>query len=167
MSPFGSHHNPAREAHSIQHPMTAKAGWSTPTLHVAEVERSIRFYRLLGFELVDVEGDDGGPLGWARMATADGSAIMFLRGEAEHAPKPELQGIMLVLYTPELPALREALVAAGEKPTAIERPPWMPSGHIMLRDPDGYTVGINQWGDAEHEAWLAQLEKKREGGRIP
>jgi len=148
-------------------PMSAKAGWSTPMLHVADVERSVRFYRLLGFELVDVEGEDGRPLGWARMATADGSAIMFLRGEEEHAVKPELQGIMLVLYAAELSALREQLVAAGARPTEIERPPWMPSGHIMLRDPDGYAVGVNQWGDAEHDAWLKRLEAKRAAGIIP
>lgn len=147
--------------------MSAKAGWSTPMLHVAEVERSIRFYRLLGFELVDVEGGDGRPLAWARMSTADGSAIMLLLGEEGHAVKPELQGIMLVLYSAELPALRDQLVEAGERPTGIERPPWMPSGHMMLRDPDGYSVGINQWGDAEHQAWLEQLEKKRAAGLIP
>src|SRR5262245_33113709 len=146
--------------------MNAKAGWSTPMLHVAEVERSIHFYRLLGFELVDVEGEEGCPLGWARMATADGSAIMFLCGEAGHAVKPELQGVMLVMYAAELAALREQLVAAGEKPTEIERPPWMPSGHIMVRDPDGYAIGINLWGDAEHEAWLERLERKRAAGLI-
>src|SRR5262245_26614262 len=144
--------------------MTAKAGWSTPMLHVAEVERSIRFYRLLGFELVDVQGEKDCPLAWARMSTADGSAIMFLCGEEEHVVKPELQGIMLVLYTAELTALRDQLVAAGEKPTEIEKPPWMPSGHIMLRDPDGYAVGINQWGDTEHDAWLKQIEEKRAAG---
>ncbi len=145
----------------------AKAGWSTPMLHAAEIERSIRFYRLLGFDLVDVDGESGRPLGWARMATADGSAIMFLCAEAGHAPQPEAQGIMLVLYTPELTTLREQLVAAGEKPTEIERPPWMPSGHIMLRDPDGYAIGVNQWGDAEHGAWLEQLAKKRAAGILP
>ena len=146
--------------------MTAKAGWSTPMLHVAEVERSIRFYRRLGFELVDVEGEDGCPLGWARMSTADGSAIMLLRGDEERTVSSEPQGILLVLYSAELSALRQQLVVAGERPTEIERPPWMPSGHIMLRDPDGYPVGINQWGDAEHEAWLKQLEKKRAAGII-
>jgi|SRR5262245_43061239 len=146
--------------------MEAKAGWSTPMLHVAEVERSIRFYRLLGFLLIDVEGENGCPLGWARLSTADGSAIMLLRAEEEHAVKPEQQGIMLVLYTAELPALREQLVAAGERPTEIERPPWMPSGHILVRDPDGYAVGINQWGEREHEAWLEQLERKRAAGRL-
>jgi catechol 2,3-dioxygenase-like lactoylglutathione lyase family enzyme len=147
--------------------MTAKAGWSTPLLHVAEVERSIRFYRLLGFELVDVEGEPGRPLAWARMSTADGSAIMFISGEAGHAVKPEEQGILLALYTPELATLRAQLLAAGEKPTEIERPPWMPSGHLMLQDPDGYGVGVNQWGDAEHEAWLAELAKKRAAGIVP
>ena len=43
----------------------------------------------------------------------------------------------------------------------------MPSGHIMLRDPDGYAVGVNQWGDAEHDAWLKRLEAKRAAGIIP
>ena len=136
-------------------------------LHVGEVERSIRFYRMLGFELVDVEGEEGRPLAWARMSTADGSAIMLLGGEAEHPVKPELQGILLVLYTAELSALREQLVAAGESPSAIERPAWMPSGHFMLRDPDGYTIGVNQWGDAEHDAWIKGLDAKRAAGRIP
>jgi hypothetical protein len=28
--------------------MSAKVGYSTPVLHVAEIERSIRFYELLG-----------------------------------------------------------------------------------------------------------------------
>jgi len=148
-------------------PTPAKAGWSTPMLHVVEVERSIRFYRLLGFELIDVEGEEGRPLAWARMATADGSAVMFLQAESEHTVTPELRGIVLVLYTSELAALRAQLVAAGEKPTAVERPPWMPSGHLMVRDPDGYSIGVNQWGDTEHEAWLGQLEKKRAAGRIP
>jgi hypothetical protein len=92
---------------------------------------------------------------------------MFLRGEDGHRAIPEQQGIMLVLYTAELAALREQLVAAAEKPTEIQKPAWMPSGHLMVRDPDGYRVGINQWGDAEHEAWLAELEKKRAAGHIP
>lgn len=147
--------------------MTARAGWSTPMLHVADVERSIRFYRLLGFELVDVEGEAGGPAGWARLSTADGSAIMLLLGEEGQVVKPEQRGVMLVLYTAQLLALREQLVAAGERPTEIQRPDWMPSGHLMIRDPDGYMIGINQWGDAEHRAWLEGLERKRADGLIP
>jgi catechol 2,3-dioxygenase-like lactoylglutathione lyase family enzyme len=147
--------------------MSARAGWCTPMLHVADVERSIRFYRLLGLELVDIEGVEGCPPGWARMHTNDGSAVMLLRADDGHAVEPELQGILLVLYTAELGALREQLAAAGEKPSVIEHPTWMPSGTIFLRDPDGYGVGINQWGDPEHNAWLKQLEVKRAAGRIP
>lgn len=147
--------------------MTVTAGWSTPLLMVASVEDSIRFYRLLGFELVDVEGEAGCPLGWARMATKDGSAIMFLAGEPGHVLDARQQGVTIVLYTAELAVLREQLVAAGEQPTEIQHPPWMPSGHVAVRDPDGYGIGLNQWGDAEHERWLAGLEEKRAAGRIP
>ena len=139
-----------------------KAGYSTPMLHVEDVEHSIRFYQLLGFKLIDTEGED-----WARMHTEDGSAIMLLRGEPEHRVKPEEQGIMLVLYTQGLAELREHLIAAGEKPNSIEHPTWMPSGTFMLRDPDGYGVGINQWGDAEHSAWLAKLKQKGMAGILP
>jgi len=32
--------------------MTVKAGYSTSMLHVAEIEKSIRFYELLGFATV-------------------------------------------------------------------------------------------------------------------
>ena len=147
--------------------MSAKAGWSTPMLHAASIERSIRFYRLIGFDLVDIEGEKEHSPGWARMATKDGSAIMFLGSEEGHTVKPEEQGIMLVLYTKELSALREQLVAAGEKPGEINQPFWMPSGTLTLHDPDGYIVSINQWGEAEDKAWLEQLEKKRAAGLIP
>ena len=45
--------------------MTAKATHSTPMLHVAALERSIPFYELLGFRLIDSDGSK--PLGWARL----------------------------------------------------------------------------------------------------
>src|SRR5207253_4147578 len=90
-----------------------RAGWANPMLHVKDVARSIHFYSLIGFTLTDVEG---GPdcLGWARMtSTKDDSAIMFLRAEEGHYADPAVQGILLAMYTPDLPALREHLVANG------------------------------------------------------
>lgn len=140
--------------------MSFRAGWSTPLLHVTEVECSIRFYERFGFQVIDTEGATG-RLGWARMHTEDGSAIMLLRAEPEVQIHPEAQGIMLVLYTPELVALREQLIAAGERPGDIEHPEWMPSGTMMLRDPNGYGVSVHHWGDLEHRAWLDRLEKNR------
>ena len=49
--------------------MSAKVGYSTPMLHVAEIERSIRFYELLGFVTVDTDRCE--PLGWARLHWPD------------------------------------------------------------------------------------------------
>ena len=37
---------------TLESVMTVKAGYSTSMLHVAEIEKSIRFYELLGFATV-------------------------------------------------------------------------------------------------------------------
>jgi len=139
------------------------AGYSTPMLHVASVERSIEFYKLLGFNLIDVEGC--GPLSWARMHCEDGSAIMLLRAEHDNRVggviEPEKQGIFLILYADDLPNLREHLLANKVDAPEIAYPDFMPSGTLYLRDPDGYFVGVNHWSDKEHQTWLKQLEAKR------
>jgi hypothetical protein len=79
--------------------MSAKVGTSTPLLHVAEIERSIRFYELLGFTTVDT--DRCKPLGWARMH-CEGGAVMFLR--ADEPVDPSAQAVLLYMYTPDRPA---------------------------------------------------------------
>lgn len=145
--------------------MTVKAGWVTAMLHVRSVERSIAFYDLLGFKLIDIEGSDR--LGWARLHCDDGSAIMLLLAEEPENIDPQKQAIMLVLYTENLAALRDQLVAKGVTAGKIDTPPWMPSGSMMLRDPDGYRVNVNHWSDQEHQAWLKQREEKRAAGKLP
>ena len=61
---------------------------------------------------------------------------MFLQAETpmEEAKSP----FFLYLYTDELAALREHLLANGEKVSAINRPPYMQSGEISVPDPDGW-----------------------------
>jgi catechol 2,3-dioxygenase-like lactoylglutathione lyase family enzyme len=145
--------------------MGAKAGWITPMLHVRNVQRSIDFYRLIGFQLIDVEGCD--TPGWARLHCDDGSAIMLLQAEEPENIDPEKQAIMLVLYTANLSEFREEMIASGVTMPKIEHPPWMPSGHVLFRDPDGYRVAVNHWSDNEHQAWLQQLEEKRAAGKLP
>ncbi len=137
--------------------MTVKAGYSTPLLHVADIEKSIRFYELLGFTTIDT--DRCTPLGWARLH-CEGGALMFLRVEGDEKPDPAAQGILLYLYTPDLQGLREQLLTAGAKPPPIKHPDYMPSGEIMLRDPDGYRIFIGHWGKAEHEAWEKRIGAK-------
>lgn len=136
--------------------MSVKAGYVTPLLHVADVERSLRFYALLGFETVDVDRP-GGTIGWARIH-CQGGAIMFVRAEAP--TKPLHDRFLLYLYTPDLSALHSQLVEAGVEVGAINRPEYMPSGEICLTDPDGYTVLIGHWGEQEHTVWESQRQER-------
>jgi Glyoxalase/Bleomycin resistance protein/Dioxygenase superfamily len=134
--------------------MTVKAGYSTPMLHVAEIEKSIRFYELLGFVLIDT--DRCVPLGWARMH-CDGGAIAFLRAEEEHRIDPSAQGVLLYMYTPDLIGLREQLLASGQKVRSIAYPEYMPSGELNLADPDGYHICFGHWGKSQQEAWEKRI----------
>jgi len=137
--------------------MSVKAGWATPMFHVAEVERSIKFYELLGFETSDTEGS--GQLGWAPLH-CEGGAIMLLRAKEGHKVDPSAQGVILYMYTPDLKAIREKLVAGGVKVPAIGYPGYMPSGEINLVDPDGYHVAIGHWGEIEHQEWLKKIGRE-------
>ncbi len=139
--------------------MPPKAGYSTPMLHVMDVSRSIGFYQLLGFDLIDSQGD---PPGWARMH-CEGGAIMFLL--AEHPIGPEKHATMLYMYTADLPALREHLVAHGLTVPSICYPEYMKSGELFVKDPDGNAVFVGHWGEKEHSAWLEHLERRRSGGQ--
>ena len=132
-------------------------------LHVADVDRSIRFYQLLGFELVDIQGELG-HLGWARL-DCQGGALMFLL--AEQPIDPSAQAFLLAMYTSDLPALRQHLLANGIAVPPITYPEYMRSGQFTMKDPDGYLVGINQWTDVEHEAWEKQIEHKKQSGLLP
>lgn len=147
--------------------MTVKAGWSTPLLHVADVERSLRFYGLLGFETIDIELDDETVV-WGR-AHCEGGALMFLLSDEEEHPVPKEphDRILLYLYTPDLPALRTQLESAGVETGPISHPIHMRSGELCLSDPDGYVVLIGQWGEEEHTKWEASRQAKREAGLIP
>lgn len=133
--------------------MIAKAGYSTPLLRVAEIEKSIAFYKLIGITTIDTDGCK--PLGWARLHCEDGSAVMFWR--TQPAVDSSAQAFMLYLYTPNLHALREHLLANDVKVSSIHYPGYMPSGEINLTDPDGFQLKIAHWGKAEQEAWVQHL----------
>lgn len=146
--------------------MTAKAGYSTPSLHVADVTRSLRFYELLGFETIDTDatdGEGGRPPGWARMH-CEGGALMFLKTEVEQRvplPGSGPDRFLLYMYAPDLAGLRDHLLAQGVQVPPIKYPEYMRSGEIMLKDPDGYVVLVGHWGKSEHEAWEKRLAEKK------
>ncbi len=134
--------------------MSTKVGWSTPLLHVAEVERSIRFYETLGFTTLDTDGAK--PLGWARLQCEGGALMLAL---AEDTIAASMQGVLLYMYSPDLVALRARLVSEGLKMSEIRHPAYMPSGEISMKDPDGYVVLVGHWGDKEHGEWLKRIGK--------
>jgi hypothetical protein len=106
--------------------MSVKAGYLTPALHVADIEESIRFYELLGFTTIDT--DRAEPSGWARLH-CEGGAVMFLR--AEEAVKIAALPVLFYLYTPDLPKLRERLLAHHVNVLAIGYPGYMRSGCLL------------------------------------
>lgn len=138
--------------------MAARAGWVTPLLHVADVERSLAWWRRLGFETVDVM-EEGGVLGWAR-AHCEGGALMFLRVEGDAPASPPRDRVLFYLYTPDLEALRARLQDEGVDAGPITRPPYMPSGEICVRDPDGYVVLVGHWGPEEGERWERERRQR-------
>ena len=135
----------------------AKVTHSTPLLFVAEIERSIAFYELLGFRLIDDDGCQ--PLGWARLHCAGGE-VMFVR--AETPADRSHSGFLFYLYTADLASLREELLAAGVAVSEIKTPPYMPSGMVSLNDPDGYLLEIGHWGKDEQAKWEEHLRKRLE-----
>jgi catechol 2,3-dioxygenase-like lactoylglutathione lyase family enzyme len=136
--------------------MNIKVGYSTPLLHVAEIEKSIQFYERLGFTTVDT--DHCQPLGWARLHCI-GGAVMFLR--AEHPlDAAAAQAVMLYMYTPDLAGLREHLLASGVKVPRIDYPGYLPSGKFNIVDPDGYHLEVAHWGKSEQEAWEKRINQK-------
>jgi hypothetical protein len=118
-----------------------------PMVHVAEVERSVAFYQMLGFE-VGNRVPPTGPMGWCwlyQSQAADwkrGANLMLSRSEC--AIDPDQQQVLFYLYATDLVALRQELIAKGAKPGEITYPFYLPKGEFRLPDPDGYTLMIGQ-----------------------
>lgn len=120
-----------------------------PMIHVADPERSIAFYRLLGFE-VGNKVPPVGPPHWAWLyqpAAANwkqGANLMVTRSEC--AINPETQDVLFYLYATDLVALRNFLLAAGVKVSEISHPEYLPAGEFRMADPDGYCLMVAQSG---------------------
>jgi hypothetical protein len=111
------------------------------------MERSVEFYRLLGFEIGNYVPREG-PMQWAWMYAPKapdwkrGPNLMLTRSEC--AIDVEAQEVLFYLYATDLPALRERLLAAGIEAGEISYPDYLPRGEFRVGDPDGYTLMIAQ-----------------------
>lgn len=116
-------------------------------IHVADVQRSADFYRLLGFEIGN-RVPPAGEMGWAWLYSP--SAPDWKRGpnlmvtKSECALQPESEGALFYLYAADLEALRASLLARGVEATEISYPDYLPDGEFRVQDPDGYTLMIAQ-----------------------
>ena len=116
-----------------------------PFAHVADVERSAAFYRLLGFEVNDTFEADG-TLQWAWLES-EKAALMLARAEAPIEPRQ--QAVLFYLYARDLAGLRDHLVAQGVTPgpgEIIDGSPG-PRQEMRVTDPDGYYLMIAQIDD--------------------
>jgi len=119
-----------------------------PMIHVADVERSIEFYRRLGFEVGNSVPAEA-PLQWAwlyaPLATnwRQGPNLMVSRSEC--AIDPEEQ-VLFYLYATQMAALRDELLRVGLKAGEISYPEYLPNGEFKVEDPDGYCLMIAQAG---------------------
>jgi Glyoxalase/Bleomycin resistance protein/Dioxygenase superfamily len=121
----------------------AKVTGLIPMAHSADVQCSVDFYKLLGMELRGSLKTSSGDLQWAHVA-CERAELMFAR--ATEAAVPSQQAVLFYLYSPNLVALREQLISAGVRVSAITYPDYMPKGEVRVEDPDGYTLLIGQAG---------------------
>ena len=114
-----------------------------PMAHVADVQRAVGFYKLLGMELRGSLKNSSGDLQWAHIA-CEQADLMLTR--ASEPVVPGQQAVLFYLYSPDLVALREHLIAVGVRVSLITYPEYMRKGEIRIDDPDGYCLLIGQAG---------------------
>ncbi|HEY3972217.1 MAG TPA: VOC family protein [Candidatus Sulfotelmatobacter sp.] len=121
--------------------MSAKVTGLIPMAFAADVQRSAEFYTSLGMEVRDSLRNPAGSLQWIHLA-CDDAHLMFSR--ASEPVIPSQQAVLFYLYSPNLIALRDHLLARGMKVSSITYPGYMPKGEIRINDPDGYVLLIGQ-----------------------
>jgi catechol 2,3-dioxygenase-like lactoylglutathione lyase family enzyme len=111
-----------------------------PYAHVADLARSIDFYRRLGFS-VESTADHEGQLAWASLRCGKARLMIALATAPVHS---EEQGVLFYIYARDVARIRKQLLAEGVEVSQIRHPDYMAAGEIALYDPDGYCLVIGQ-----------------------
>lgn len=129
-----------------------------PMVHVADVEKAIHFYELLGFAPIKRMQDHAGWTFWASIVAGD-ARLMFAAADAPVVP--EVQAVLFYMYSLDVVRLRNHLLSHGladggtycgqagpnngrEVVFDVANPDYMPAGEIRVADPDGYCVLVGQ-----------------------
>ena len=138
---------------------------SVPMAHVADVDKSLEFYALLGFNCESRFSSDTGETNWA--AVTSGKARLFL-ARASGAIVPSEQAVLFYMYSKDVVGLRKYLLGKGlgdagnppdEKRVELSEIAkannvvfrivprfYMPMGELRIQDPDGYVILVGQLG---------------------
>lgn len=129
-----------------------------PFAHVADVEASMAFYALLGFEEASRHRGPAGRTVWAHLKR-DAAELML--AQASGPIDADQQAVLFYMYTDRLELLRSHLLAHGVHDGGeycgapvpatgggvvygIQRPFYMEHGELRVIDRDGYVLLIGQ-----------------------
>lgn len=111
-----------------------------PMISVADVERSIAFYGLLGFELGNIFApSDAAKPTWAWLRSGDAQLMLAAASQPLSADQ---QSVLFYIYTDDVASAHAALTDKGLNPGPITTPFYAPRGEFQLVDPDGYVLMI-------------------------
>lgn len=129
-----------------------------PYAHVADVERSLAFYALLGLSVRSSHATPEGRTVWARAEAGEARLMLALaNGEID----ADRQAVLFYMHCADVAGLRRRLLAEGLHDGGtyqgqcgadrnrlvvfeVAHPFYMPSGELRVHDPDGYVVLIGQ-----------------------
>ena len=112
-----------------------------PLAQVADVERSIAFYRKLGFALRNTYQPGGAPAPtWAWLESGGGAQLMLAK--TEQLLEPGREGVLFYLYCDDVAAAWDALRGSGVETGPITHPFYSPKGEFRVVDADGYALLI-------------------------
>jgi catechol 2,3-dioxygenase-like lactoylglutathione lyase family enzyme len=112
----------------------------TPFAHVRDVEASIAFYRLLGFEVADTFTPAGASVpSWVWLSSGE-AHLMIAKATAPVVA--EQQAVFFYLYVEDVRAKHAELAASGVDAQPIQYAFYAPRGEFHVADPDGYGLMI-------------------------
>ena len=115
-----------------------------PFVHVADVERSVAFYALLGLEVESTHHHEG-RLDWAALSGGDARIMLARAGERVRASE---QAVLFYLFTADLESLQRHLRTHGHRAGPIRDGSPGPRAEMRVTDPDGYVLMVAQRTDA-------------------
>ena len=118
----------------------------TAYAHVADVGRSVEFYRHLGLE-VESSYESEGKLVWALVARpgdASDKGARLMLALASGPIDAGNQAVLFYCWTGDVEGLHDELAAAGVEVGDVTRLFYMPAGEFRVEDPDGYVLLVGQ-----------------------